>query len=124
MRIVWAGESVGTVCPLSGEGIATSVTCADILADMLKERLPGRRLEEIAQGYEKRLLSEFDWMDKQFTFLYAVRYGERASQLFKMLRLRIPHYMCARFSRVNVLFNWLHTRLPDRRNSSLIRPSD
>ena len=109
--LIGCGESVGTVCPLSGEGITTSLMCADILADMLKECLPQGSLEGAAGAYEKRLLREFAWIDGQFEFLAALRHGGRASQLLKMLRLVIPYYMCAWFSRVNVVFRWVHRAL-------------
>jgi len=105
--LIGVGESVGTVSPLSGEGILPALECADILAGLLKAGRAEWRLEAIAREYERRVLKEFDWMEAQFRFLQAVRLGNRVLQLIAMARVRIPDCMAARFRWGGVLLKWL-----------------
>ena len=53
--VVGVGESIGTVAPFTGEGIAPSLECAKLLADRLDD--PG--------GYARAVLSRFAWMRRE-----------------------------------------------------------
>jgi flavin-dependent dehydrogenase len=53
--IVGVGESIGTVSPFTGEGIAFSLECARILADTWPD----------PDSYTKAVLARFAWMKKE-----------------------------------------------------------
>lgn len=97
--VVGVGESVGTVCPISGEGTGPSLRCSDLLLEALEEFTdPGSLLEE----YERSVLEEFSWVRGQFDFLRSVRNGSRVNQLCKLARLDSPDYLPGRLSKTRM----------------------
>jgi len=57
--VVGVGESVGSCSPLVGEGIIPSLKCADLFLENLNDM----------KGYQKAVLKEFKWMDKEFAVI-------------------------------------------------------
>ena len=63
-KIVGVGECIGTISPLTGEGIRSALRCADLLLETLKSNL---------DAYERAVLEKFNQIDREFGFLEALR---------------------------------------------------
>ncbi len=98
--IFGVGESIGTVSPISGEGISCTLHCSDILLDALTSK---ENLRELALHYEENILNEFAWIDRQFTFINEVRFGDRCSQFWSLLKMSTPSYVAWDVSKVGLL---------------------
>lgn len=98
--IIGVGESIGTVSPLSGEGISCTLRCSDILLDALTS---GGTFTEIALRYEEKILNEFAWIERQFTFIKEVRFGDRISQFSSLFTVGTPSYVAWDVSKFGLL---------------------
>ncbi|MEN6342474.1 MAG: NAD(P)/FAD-dependent oxidoreductase [Methanospirillum sp.] len=88
-RIVGVGESIGTVAPFTGEGIAFSLECARILAEHLSD----------PADYTRVVLSRFAWMKRERETLdYLLAYRERGPRM----RDRWRFYRSARRSDIDL----------------------
>ncbi len=75
-KIIGVGESIGTVSPITGEGIVPSIECADILYEVLRRR---DTLDEIRLDYEKSVRKRFSHYVKLYSLLQSYRSGKRVS---------------------------------------------
>jgi flavin-dependent dehydrogenase len=102
--VVGVGESIGTVAPFTGEGIAYSLECATLLAGRLDDPV----------GYARAVLSRFGWMKRErdtLDFLLA-----RRETTWPRLRDRWRFYRNAR--RSGITLPWIEAF---RRMGSLSR---
>jgi len=109
--LVGAGESIGTVSPLTGEGTAHSLRCAELLAASLQGVDSALGLERAARLYERRVLREFKWIETQHAFLRAVRSRHPLAMLVRLLRLRQPRRRMLTYPRLRHLCAHLRRRL-------------
>jgi flavin-dependent dehydrogenase len=54
--VIGVAEAVGCVSPVAGEGIVPALRCADLLLENFND----------VEAYQKAVLKEFKWMDKEF----------------------------------------------------------
>ena len=75
-NVIGVGEAIGTVSPITGEGIGPSLECAETLLEILrtKEELP-----EIAEKYGQMLTLKFSRFRKLFALLERTRSGNLLS---------------------------------------------
>ena len=64
-KIVGVGSCIGTVSPLTGEGIRGAFICSDLFLEALESNL---------NLYEQVVLEKFNQVDREFRFLEALRY--------------------------------------------------
>lgn len=79
-NIVGCGESVGTVFPITGEGVAHSMKCSLILFKHILNSIP-------LEKYEKAIINEFKWFNPIFklTWLLTESRSKLILPLFKSL---------------------------------------
>ncbi|RLG76070.1 MAG: hypothetical protein DRO23_02205 [Thermoprotei archaeon] len=77
-NIVGCGESIGTVFPITGEGIAHSMKCSLILFNHI---LNGEYLEK----YEEAVIKEFKWFNSIFKLTWLLT-GPRFKLVFPLLK--------------------------------------
>ena len=75
-NIIGVGEAVGTVSPITGEGIGPSLECAEILMEILKNT---EELPEITEKYRQRLKIKFARFRRLFALLERTRRGKLLS---------------------------------------------
>ncbi len=71
-NVIGIGESIGTVSPITGEGIMPSMASAEIL---YKSILEGGGIDDVYRRYRKLLLEEFGYYGKLFRILMDARSG-------------------------------------------------
>ena len=109
--IIGTGESIGTVSPFTGEGIAFSLECAKILADSWPD----------PERYARGVLTRFAWMKKERETLdYLLsregKSGPRLRDRWRFFRnarrsgIGLP--LLEAFRRIGTLSQWVE--LPDR----------
>ena len=98
--VVGVGEAVGAVNPLNGEGIGPSLLCADYLANHILRARDGAALDAVLSSYAEGLREHFRWIERRHGFMRSVRFGGRAEQLFRLLRLSTWPYSFAHFRRL------------------------
>lgn len=91
--IVAVGESIGTVTPLTGEGIAPSARSAEILLECLED----------VQKYQEREREEFAWIESQQRLIESLESGSRLSQLIRLLKVENPEYLSVEISKLKVV---------------------
>ena len=72
-RAVGVGESIGTVSPITGEGILPSIECAEILYQTLCHET---ELQEIKIKYGNAVRRKFGHYEKLFSLLMDARNGK------------------------------------------------
>ena len=75
-RTIGVGEAIGTVSPITGEGIVPSLECAEILFQILKEK---DEPEAIVREYREQLKSSYSRYIRLFDLLMNVRTGKLLS---------------------------------------------
>lgn len=103
--IIGVGECIGTVSPLSGEGITATLHCADLFIDAFKKR---KKLKDIAKLYKEKVLTEFRWIERQFKFIRSLRFHNRLKQLWHLLHIEIPQYMAWNISKRGIIRTGIH----------------
>ncbi|KXA90158.1 hypothetical protein AKJ61_01310 [candidate division MSBL1 archaeon SCGC-AAA259B11] len=99
--VLGVGESIGTISPLSGEGIHPSLVCADIFLVAFKGE---KNLERVAQKYESKVLKKYRWADEWFNFLKSVRYGRKINQLRCLFQAPVPSWASGTVSKLKLVF--------------------
>lgn len=94
--VVGVGESAGTVCPISGEGIVPSMRSAEILSRHISDE------EDWLPGYESALRREFGWVESQLRFVESLRNGGSISQLYRLIKAEVPDYLSGRMSKLKM----------------------
>ncbi|MEJ2241907.1 MAG: hypothetical protein P8Y18_07175 [Candidatus Bathyarchaeota archaeon] len=79
-NIVGVGTCIGTVSPLTGEGIRNALICADLFLEALETNL---------DVYEQKVLENFNPVDREFGFLEALRYHQLKS-LWSIFKISSP----------------------------------
>ena len=73
LNVIGIGESIGTVSPITGEGIVPSMKSALLLLKALKAT---DNLEEIRRLYHESLIKEFGYYNRLYDLLMKFRGGE------------------------------------------------
>ena len=104
--IVGIGESIGTVSPFTGEGIAHSLECAKIFADSWPD----------CKRYSKSVLARFGWMKKEretldYLLSQEGKSGPRLCDRWRFFcnarRSRIGLPLLEAFRRIGTLSQWV-----------------
>jgi len=74
-RVIGVGESIGTVSPITGEGILPSIQCAEILYQVISREAD---LQEISIRYGNAVRKKFAHYEKLFSLLMDARSGKLA----------------------------------------------
>ncbi len=77
-KIIGVGESIGTVSPITGEGIVPSIECAEILYESLSRYTD---LEDLKAAYIQSVMRRFRHYEKLFDLLVNFRSGRRMSYI-------------------------------------------
>lgn len=72
-NIIGVGEAIGTVSPITGEGILPSMESAEILFQQLKKY---EDIESVKENYSRRIRSAFSRYDRLFQLLLDTRNGD------------------------------------------------
>lgn len=91
--VVGVGESIGTVTPLTGEGITPSVKSALVLLESLED----------LKKYQERVREEFSWIEPQLQLIESLRDGNRINQLIRLLRIENPEYLSVDISKLGIV---------------------
>lgn len=91
--IVGVGESIGTVTPLTGEGVSPSAKSAEILLECLED----------IQEYKERVRREFSWVESQLQLIESLKDRNRLSQLVRLLRVENPEYLSVEISKLKIV---------------------
>lgn len=75
-KIIGAGESIGTVSPVTGEGIVPSIECADLLFRSIRKY---DSLEDITEHYTESVKKRFAHYVRLYDLLVNFRSGSRMS---------------------------------------------
>ncbi len=105
--VIGVGEAVGTVNPLTGDGIGPALRSAEMVAQMLLGRENNVELSEVGRTYRSRLLRRFRWVDRSHRFFRALRFGTPSEQLWGLITLQQPPGALVRYSRVKATLNYL-----------------
>lgn len=103
--IIGVGESIGTVAPISGEGITPTLYCADLFINTLEK---GEKIAEIAKLYEQQVLTKFQWIENQFKFIKSLRFHNRLTQLWNLLHIKIPSYAAWEISKIGMIYTGIN----------------
>lgn len=103
--IIGVGESIGTVSPISGEGITPTLRCADLFIDAFKKK---EKLKDIAKLYKEKVLTEFRWIETQFKFIRSLRFHNRLKQLWHLFHTEIPQYAAWSISKRGIIRTGIH----------------
>lgn len=75
-NVIGVGESIGTVSPITGEGIVPSIECAELLRNALRKYSD---TDEIRINYSESVKKRFSHYEKLFPVLMNFRNGKRYS---------------------------------------------
>jgi len=95
--VVGVGEAVGTVCPISGEGIVPSIRSSELLCESISDG--ELRLEE----YERSMRREFGWVESQLRFIESLTEKSSVHQLYSLIRVDVPDYLSGSMSKLSMI---------------------
>ena len=71
-NIIGIGEAIGTVSPITGEGIIPSIKSAEIMYQCIKTYDP----QELAEAYRERIIKEFGYYSKLHQLVSSIQSGK------------------------------------------------
>jgi flavin-dependent dehydrogenase len=71
-NVIGIGEAIGTVSPITGEGIMPSIRSAEILYQCIKRY----EAQELAEAYRQRIIKEFGYYSKLHQLVSSIQSGK------------------------------------------------
>lgn len=98
--VIGVGESVGTVSPASGVGIAPSLRCSDFFLESFREN---ENLGQVAIAFREKILGRFEGIESQFDLLKSWRDSHKLKQLWNLMKMKVPDYFGGNISKLSMI---------------------